>query len=201
MATANSGQAVPFGRSSSAVATDNTTGNLLFYTDGTRIFDASNQVMPNGNGILGDSTQNQSVSIVPVPGTDDQYFVLTVESSGDLRSTVVDMSLQGNGQFPPVGLPLGNVPAATKNQLIPGQSGLGEAMVVISADSADHYWIITQIAGTSQYQVMKLSPNVALGAEITTFDFSGAGAPTLNAGSFSFNEATNKLAVSGTETG
>src|SRR6188768_2267583 len=52
----------PLGIGGSAVATDPTTGNLIFYSDGEQIIDASHQLMLNG-GIVGDNARNQPVAI------------------------------------------------------------------------------------------------------------------------------------------
>ncbi|MCF6295551.1 MAG: cell surface protein, partial [Flavobacteriaceae bacterium] len=34
-------------------------GNLLFYSDGTTVWNRNHQVMPNGNGLFGDSSSTQ----------------------------------------------------------------------------------------------------------------------------------------------
>jgi hypothetical protein len=46
-------QGTPFGQGGSAVATDPLSGELLFYTDGLSVFDASHNIMPDGTGLLG----------------------------------------------------------------------------------------------------------------------------------------------------
>src|SRR5436190_15834596 len=54
-------QGVPFGQGGSAVATDPVTGDVLFYTDGNVIYDASHQPMSSALG--GSTGQNQPVAI------------------------------------------------------------------------------------------------------------------------------------------
>ena len=56
-------------------------GNLLFYTDGTSIWDSSNTLKTAG--LLGDSSSTQSAIIVPDPGNSDQYYVLTADGSSN----------------------------------------------------------------------------------------------------------------------
>lgn len=75
-------------------------GNLLFYTDGIRIFNQNHNLMQNGNGLYGDSSSTQSAIIVPKPEDIDVYYIFTVDTStfeGDpdrgLNYSVVDMSL------------------------------------------------------------------------------------------------------------
>ena len=55
-------------------------GNLLFYTDGTYTWNKNHVFMPNGSGLLGDSSSTQSAIIVPKPGDPNIYYVFTVEN-------------------------------------------------------------------------------------------------------------------------
>jgi hypothetical protein len=78
-------------------------GNLLFYTDGSKVWNKNNAVMPNGTGLAGGSSATQSALIVPWPNTDCQkYIIFTMEEQENpkitnqtLRYSVVDMSLAG----------------------------------------------------------------------------------------------------------
>ena len=58
------------GEGSASVA-DKTTGALLFYTDGVTVWNANNQVMPNGTGLLGGTaallSSTTAAVIVPKP--------------------------------------------------------------------------------------------------------------------------------------
>src|SRR5579859_569974 len=56
---------VPFGTGGSAVATDPSNADLLFYTDGVNVFNANNVVMPNGAGLTASASSNQPVVIAP----------------------------------------------------------------------------------------------------------------------------------------
>ena len=49
---------------SACVSDDN--GNLLFYTDGLNIWDATNTVMPNGAGLMGGATSNSTTCTMDV---------------------------------------------------------------------------------------------------------------------------------------
>src|SRR3970040_2481571 len=42
-------------------------GNLLFYTDGSLVYNKNHQVMPNGYGLQGHNSSTQSAIIVPKP--------------------------------------------------------------------------------------------------------------------------------------
>lgn len=69
-------------------------GNLLFYTDGIRVWNRNHQVMENGHGLKGHSSSTQSALIIPKPGSDTVYylFTTTVAAGPDgLCYSVVDM--------------------------------------------------------------------------------------------------------------
>jgi gliding motility-associated-like protein len=69
-------------------------GNLLFYTNGIRIWNKAHTIMANGSGLLGDNSSAQSALIVKQPGSNSLYFVITTDGvSNGLRYSAVDMSL------------------------------------------------------------------------------------------------------------
>ena len=53
-------------------------GNLLFYTDGTFVYDKNGAIMQNGSNLKGDSSSSQSAIIVPHPGNQNLYYIFTV---------------------------------------------------------------------------------------------------------------------------
>lgn len=84
-------------------AISDTFGNLLFYTDGITVYDQTNEIMQNGEGLLGDPTSTQSALIVPKPEDLNQFYIFTVDTSiaevdpdFGFNYTVVDIS-QNNG--------------------------------------------------------------------------------------------------------
>ncbi len=54
-------------------------GNLLFYTDGSLVFNKNHQIMPNGYGLLGHNSSTQSAIIVPKPNNPYIYYIFTVD--------------------------------------------------------------------------------------------------------------------------
>ncbi len=73
-------------------------GDLLFYTDGSTVWNRNNNVMQNGSGLFGDSSSTQSAIIVPKPNDSDIYYVFTVDNALDgfnfgLNYSVVNMTL------------------------------------------------------------------------------------------------------------
>lgn len=53
-------------------------GNLLFYSDGSTVWNRNHEVMPNGQNMLGNASSSQSVMIIPKPGSNTLYYIFTV---------------------------------------------------------------------------------------------------------------------------
>lgn len=121
-------------------------GNLMFYTNGSTIWNRNNQVMLDGNGLLGEESASQSALIVPRPNLPNQYFVITLSASANTAAySVVDMALDGGN---------GGVVLATKNTLfafdvLPKITGTSHC-------NGTNFWVILQNAlgpGFSAYLV------------------------------------------------
>lgn len=91
----------------STISNDN--GQLLFYTDGTIIYQADGSVMTNGNGLLGSSSSTQSAIIIPKPLDPTIYYVFTVDDVGQdvfdgpyvtdgINYSIVDFSTNPKGE-------------------------------------------------------------------------------------------------------
>ncbi len=62
----------------SAVMSDKTTGKLLFYTDGSTIWNANHAIVKNGTDLMGGKGGSQSALIVPNPANCMEYYIFTV---------------------------------------------------------------------------------------------------------------------------
>lgn len=81
-----------------------TSGNLLFYTDGKTVWNAQHDTMMNGiiNGVGLFATPRQGALIIPLPGTQNIYYIFTVDGwehqyQNGLRYHIIDMNLD-NGK-------------------------------------------------------------------------------------------------------
>jgi len=106
-------------------------GNLLFYTDGTKVWDKNHNPMTNGDGLNGDSSSSQSAIIVPNPEEDNIYYVFTVdhqnsELKNGLQYSIVDILL--------------NKVISKNNPLINDTS---EKITAVKSNDCDSYWVIT----------------------------------------------------------
>lgn len=152
-------QATPFGNGGSAVASDPVTGNLLFYTDGQRVYNWAHTAMFPGSALMGDPTQNQPVAICRIPGRRSSYYIFH-RQGGVLRYTVVDVLDPGDA--PANTPPQGEIDFADSlNQTIPGYPGnLTEAMTIIPHSNGTDFFLLTQTAisaTTSAYVIMPIT--------------------------------------------
>ncbi|MDP3312487.1 T9SS type B sorting domain-containing protein [Lutibacter sp.] len=81
----NSGTPIPISGSLSTyegcASFSDRNGNLLFYTDGTSVWDKNDNLMPNGTNLKGNSSSSQSAIIVPHPGKPTIFYIFTVGAS------------------------------------------------------------------------------------------------------------------------
>jgi large repetitive protein len=190
-----SNQKIPFGTGGSAVATNPINADLMFYSDGSRVYDISGSFtpMPNGNGLAGNTSGNQPVAISPVPGVPNQYYVFTNSTSGSAGGTIlfsiVDMTLFGNALFPAP--PSGDV--SSKNQAFGiAPNSRSEAMITIPHSNHTDYWLITHENGTDNYTVSHIQP----GNIFTHTTFGGmTGGLSISASNFAWHEGSGKIAV------
>lgn len=106
-------------------------GNLLFYTDGTTLWNKNHVPMSNGLNLSGDSSAAQQM-IIRNRALTNEFYVLTVSGVTGLSYSVVDMLLN-NG--------LGDVDPTRKNILI-NSSTHEKVTSYISTQPATN-WIIT----------------------------------------------------------
>jgi hypothetical protein len=176
----------PLGVGGSAVATDQISGTVLFYTDGRFVYDAGHQQMPNGIlSATGASGQNQPVAIAKRPGVENQFYIFYRELSGAVNAKIVDMTLPGNatGSAPPSGDVSPTLPPPL------ALAGRSEAMITIPHANGEDAWLITHESNTTNYVVSLIQ---------TSGITNGPPAPRgsiLSAGSFSYHAATRRIAV------
>jgi hypothetical protein len=181
------------GTGGSAVATDGTNGNLLFYTNGVQVFDVTHAVMPNGSGLTGNPAGNQPAAICPVPGTTDQYYIFTNSAAfpagGTVLVSTVNMSAFGNSVFPAP--PVGDV--TLKNQPIGlPPTSRSEAMLIIPHANGTDYWLITHENNTDNFTVTHIQPGGIFNHTI----FAGlSGGLETAAGNFSYDSLNKRIAV------
>lgn len=185
--TSPAGTALQTPEGSASIA-DRSTGELLFYTDGLTVWNANNQPMPNGTGLLGGTSlllsSTSAAVIIPKPLSPDLYYIATIDeqSSGNgVRYSVVDMSLNGG---------LGDILPAEKNVLLFNTTS-EKLHVVPTADSCG-YWLLTHNNPGNTFAAFKITEN---GIETTPVLSSVGGTQGNGAGHVKANSQWNKLAM------
>jgi len=130
-------------------------GNILFYSDGNSVYDANNNLMPNGNG-----TQNAFISatsstlITKIPGDCDKYylFYLADKSPGQnklaLYYSVIDMTLNGG---------LGDIITTQTNLLVYSTIDLSEKMISVQKGLTDDYWVIVRSSLSDDFYAFEVT--------------------------------------------
>jgi hypothetical protein len=111
-------------------------GTLLFYSNGEKVWNSNHQVMPNGDSIYGSYSSSQSSLIIPLPGSYQLFYLFTLDDFNHnlqfgFRYSVIDMCLDGN---------LGDIIPSQKNILLLDTAG--EKLTTIRHSNGVDYWII-----------------------------------------------------------
>jgi gliding motility-associated-like protein len=88
-------------------------GQLLFYTDGTIVFDRTHQIMLNGAGLRGDPSSSQSAIIIPKPQDPNIYYIFTVaiaQGNGGDKVHYYEVDMRGNSGLGEVTTNINNPP-------------------------------------------------------------------------------------------
>jgi len=127
-----------------SVSVSDSLGNLLFYSDGIRVFNRNHFVMPNGHGVNPDyAGGNQMIFYVPSLQDASKYYLFTVGNDytlanpnpDGLRYSIIDMQMDGG---------LGDIPAGQKNILIPSAWDAGLNVTGTRHRNLKFAWVVTR---------------------------------------------------------
>ncbi|MEO5570469.1 MAG: hypothetical protein ABIT08_17265 [Bacteroidia bacterium] len=137
-------------------------GNVLFYTDGSNVWNSNNTVMLNGSGLLGNYSSTQGALIVPKPGNVAQYYVFSLEDIGTtnniLRFSLVDMTLSGGS---------GDVVSSQKNIFV--ADSMTEKQVVVKHSNGIDYWLVTHKRTSDEFQCYLITPAGISAAPVSSY--------------------------------
>jgi hypothetical protein len=175
------------GEGSASVA-DRITGALLFYTDGVTVWNANNQVMPNGTGLLGGTaallSSTTAAVIVPKPGSNSLFYIVTIDeqfNGNGVRYSVVDMTLNGG---------LGDIVTGQKNIFLFQTNS--EKLEVVPASDSISYWLITHDNPGDTFFSFKIDNS---GIQTTPVISQIGGTHGNGAGHMKVNKQFNKIAI------
>lgn len=106
-------------------------GNLLFYTDGTKVWDKTHTLMSNGSGLTGGGSSTQSAIIIPNPDSAHIYYIFTTDAANAKQATysIVDTTLNS-----------GKGDVKTKNVVLIGQAS--EKQTAVLHNNGIDFWAI-----------------------------------------------------------
>jgi hypothetical protein len=138
-------------------------GNLLFYTDGTIVWNKLNAIMPNGTGLDGGSSSvlgvpsSQGALIVKRPETSGIFYIFTASSSKGLKYSIVNMTLNGG---------LGDV--LVKNIVL--DTNRTEKLAVTYHSNLKDIWVVTHYNKTNQYDSFLMTKDGVVPNGVSSFD-------------------------------
>ena len=148
------------------------TGHLLFYSNGKIVYNSIHAVMPSGANIVSFNTGSteQAALITPVIGNSYQYYLFSLEQVGvgigdcNLAYSIVDMTLDGG---------LGDVMSSFTG--VPLADSLGENMIAIAGNHND-IWLVAHKKDTSIFVVYNISSSGITGPVLSSVGtFNGQG--------------------------
>jgi gliding motility-associated-like protein len=186
-------QATPFGNAGAAVATDRISGDLLFYTDGNRVYDGTHQLMAGWSTLTGNTAGNQNVAISPRPNNPDQFYIFantaTNLAPGDIFFSTINMSLPGNATPPEPDL--GELTALNNPAALPDGIQVNPGMLVFEVGNDPYlYFLLVQNAANGDYHLYGIGESGRV--LVKTIPSPGS----LVAANFALHPATGQIAVS-----
>ena len=153
------------------VSISDSSGDLLFYTDGWKVYNANHSVMPNGSGLY-QGLGLQIVFSVKKQGADSIYYLFHVEDFlpsqyFGLFYSVIDMSLDGG---------LGDIVPGQKNITVPGMFDAMDLLTATRHKNNKDVWLVTKKYATNQYASILITAS-GISSSIV---LSNSNAPVLN---------------------
>ena len=147
----------------SSIADSN--GELLFYTNGSTVYDHSHNVMLNGNGLMGTSTYynyGQSVIIVPRPGNPNVYYIFSISRNNSnyndaIRYSTINTTLNS-----------GKGSVIYRNSLLLEKTLDAKITATQHANGID-YWVIVHETNSNKFYSFLVSSAGVNSSPITSF--------------------------------
>ncbi len=128
-----------------------TTGKLLFYTNGVSVYNRNGDTMPNGMELKGHFSSTQSALIVKKPKSGSLYYIFTADkgpyegdSHHDLCFSVVDMSLDS-----------GKGDVTIKNMIL--HNPVIEKLTAVQHANGEDFWILSRGMNDNRFIIVLLT--------------------------------------------
>lgn len=156
-------------------------GDLLFYTNGNKVWNKNHDLMLNGDSLNGSQLVNQNSVIVPKPLCDSLYYLFTINDYDSLRGfnySIININNDnGNGEI------------VEKNNVV--SKNLLEKIAAIKHCNSKDYWIITH-GYSNNFYIYLLTEE---GFNTDTVKSKVGTAPKLDIGYLKVSPAGNKIVL------
>jgi len=152
-------------------------GQLLFYTDGSTLYNKNHQPMANGSGLYGDFSSTQSAIIVPLPGSTTLYYVFTLDAFAGVYGvcySIVDITLNAG---------LGDVTVKNQTVLTPAS----EKITVVKHSNNVDFWVVIHGWGNNNFYSYLFTASGLNATPVTT------SIGTIHTGGGGINNASNAI--------
>ena len=139
-------------------------GNLLFYTNGEKVWNKTHQLMVNGADLEGNNSSTQSSAIIPYPGTYnfaenrfDKYFIVTLDEYIAQASSIDDKGVR----YSEIDMTMDNGFGAitlNKNIHLFGTTTTEKVCVVPHSNGCD-FWVICKVVDSPDFFTYLISSN------------------------------------------
>lgn len=123
-------------------------GNLLFYSECSKVYNREHEVMVNGNIDCNGDNAGQGTGIVPMPNEIGKYYLFylqfTTTDYCGLKYAIIDMSLDD-----------GRGGVVEKDQIL--REEITEKLTFVQQPDSENVWIITHDYDSDKYSVVLLS--------------------------------------------
>jgi len=143
-------------------ATCDANGDILIYTDGITVWNASHTVVTNGTGLFGHSSTCQSALIMPQPLNPNLYYIFTQDAEAGVHGfnySIYDVSLN-------------TITVKNQSLLNPATEQL---TAVVNCNGTD-YWVLVHGYNNNNFYVYALTP-----AGLNTTPVVSSVGPSINA--------------------
>ena len=166
-------------------------GALLFYSDGENVWNRNHQIMLNGSGLFGSISSTQSSIIVPQPSSPNRFYIFTTDGwvcggqlSHGFRYSVVDLCLENT---------LGDVIIAEKNILL--LDTVSEKVAVTKHSNGTDYWILTHKFYSDKFYAFLLNSSGIIDTVISSCGSFHGGNISHTMGQLKFSHNGQKVAI------
>lgn len=127
-------------------------GTLLFYSNGEKVWNKLNQIMPNGNSLMGFYSSTSAALVIPFPLSDSLYYLFTTDGierylQKGLRYSVINMCLD-NGK--------GDVVNSQKNIFL--LDTVSEKLCAVAHPNGTDIWLIAHKHFTNSFYAYLITP-------------------------------------------